>query len=106
MAKHGIRFKPEQIVSLLRQIEVITANGKTLEEACKALSITVQSYYRWRKMYGGMPLKGFPLVKADQAKKFKDLELENARLKKLVADLSLREVMLQEVIKDSLSAPH
>ncbi len=61
--------------------------------------LAVQSYYRWRKMYGGMPLKGFPLVKADQAKKFKDLELENARLKKLVADLSLREVMLQEVIK-------
>ena len=91
MAKHGVRFKPEQIVSLLRQIEVITANGKTLEEACKSLSITVQSYYRWRKMYGGM--------RSDQAKKFKDLEQENARLKKLVAELSLREVMLQEVIK-------
>jgi cell division protein FtsB len=91
MAKHGIRFKPEQIVSLLRQIEVLTANGKTLEEACKSLSITVQSYYRWRKMYGGMC--------SDQAKKFKDLEQENARLKRLVADLSLREVMLQEVIK-------
>jgi putative transposase len=91
MAKHGIRFKPEQIVSLLRQIEVLTANGKTLEEACKSLSITVQSYYRWRKMYGGM--------RSDQAKKFKDLEQENARLKKLVAELSLREVMLQEVIK-------
>lgn len=91
MAKHGIRFKPEQIVSLLRQIEVLSANGKTLEEACKSLSITVQSYYRWRKMYGGM--------RSDQAKKLKDLEQENARLKKLVADLSLREVMLQEVIK-------
>jgi putative transposase len=91
MAKHGVRFKPEQIVSLLRQIEVLTANGKTLDEACKSLSITVQSYYRWRKMYGGM--------RSDQAKKFKDLEQENARLKKLVADLSLREVMLQEVIK-------
>lgn len=91
MAKHGIRFKPEQIVSLLRQIEVLSANGKTLEEACKSLSITVRSYYRWRKMYGGM--------RSDQAKKLKDLEQENARLKKLVADLSLREVMLQEVIK-------
>lgn len=91
MAKHGIRFKPEQIVSLLRQVEVLTANGKTLDETCKSLSITVQSYYRWRKMYGGM--------RSDQAKKFKDLEQENARLKRLVADLSLREVMLQEVIK-------
>lgn len=98
MAKHGVRFKPEQIVSLLRQIEVLTANGKTLDEACKALAIAVQSSYRWRKMYGGM--------KADQAKKFKDLEQENAGLKKLVADLSLRKVMLQEVIKGSLSAPH
>ena len=91
MTKHGVRFKPEQIVSLLRQIEVLTANGKILEEACRSLSISVQSNYRWRKMYGGM--------KADQAKKFKELEAENARLKKLVADLSLREVMLKEVIK-------
>jgi hypothetical protein len=91
MAKHSICFKPEQIVSLLRQIEVLAANGKTLEEARKSVSITVQSYYRWRKMYGGM--------RSDQAKKFKDLKQENARLKKLVADLSLREAMLQEVIK-------
>ena len=91
MTKHGVRFKPEQIVFLLRQIEVLTANGKILEEACRSLSISVQSYYRWRKMYGGM--------KAYQAKKFKELEAENARLKKLVADLSLREVMLKEVIK-------
>jgi cell division protein FtsB len=91
MTKHGVRFKPEQIVFLLRQIEVLTANGKILEEACRSLSISVQSYYRWRKMYGGM--------KADQAKKFRELEAENARLKKLVADLSLREVMLKEVIK-------
>jgi len=91
MTKHGVRFKPEQIVFLLRQIEVLTANGKILEEACRSLSISVQSYYRWRKMYGGM--------KADQAKIFRELEAENARLKKLVADLSLREVMLKEVIK-------
>jgi len=81
MAKHGVRFKPEQIVSVLRQIEVLTANGKGLDEACKTLTITPQSYYRWRKMYGGM--------KSDQAKKFKELERENARLKKLVADLAL-----------------
>ena len=91
MAKHGVRFKPEQIVSVLRQIEVLTANGKVLDEACKTLTITPQSYYRWRKMYGGM--------KSDQAKKFKELEQENARLKKLVADLALREAMLQEVLK-------
>lgn len=65
---------------LLRQIEVLTANGKALDEACKSLWITVQSYYRWRKICDGM--------NADQAKKFKDLEVENNRLKKLVADLT------------------
>jgi len=65
----------------LRQIEVLTANGKTLDEACKPLSITAQSYYRWRKMYGGM--------KADQAKRFKDLGQENARLKRLVQAIAL-----------------
>ena len=90
MAK-GQRLKPEQIVTLLRQIDVLTTNGKTLAQACKEVGTVEQSYYRWRKMYGGM--------KVDQAKKYKDLELENTRLKKLVADLSLREVMLKEVIK-------
>ena len=90
MAK-GQRLKPEQIVTLLRQIDVLTTNGKTLAQACKELGTVEQSYYRWRKMYGGM--------KVDQAKKYKELEQENTRLKKLVADLSLREVMLKEVIK-------
>lgn len=87
----GKRLQPEQIITLLRQIDVLTANGKTLAQACKEVGAVEQSYYRWRKMYGGL--------RVDQAKKFKDLEVENARLKKLVADLSLREVMLQEVIK-------
>ena len=90
MAK-GQRLKPEQIVTLLRQIDVLTTNGKTLAQACKEVGTVEQSYYRWRKIYGGM--------KIDQARKYKDLELENTRLKKLVADLSLREVMLKEVIK-------
>lgn len=87
----GKRLQPEQIITLLRQIDVLTTNGKTLAQACKEVGTVEQSYYRWRKMYGGL--------RVDQAKKFKDLEVENARLKKLVADLSLREVMLQEVIK-------
>ena len=90
MAK-GQRLKPEQIVALLRQIDVLTTNGKTLAQACKEVGTVEQSYYRWRKIYGGM--------KVDQAKKYKELEQENTRLKKLVADLSLREVMLKEVIK-------
>ena len=76
---------------LLRQVEVLTTNGKTLAQACKEIGIGEQNYYRWRKMYGGMEI--------DQAKKYKELEQENVRLKKLVADLSLREVMLKEVIK-------
>jgi len=85
MAK-GQRLKPDQIVTLLRQIDVLTTNGKTLAQACKEVGAVEQSDYRWRKIYGGMSVKGFPSVKVDQAKKYKELEQENARLKKLVAD--------------------
>jgi transposase-like protein len=91
MAALGKRYKPEQIVNLLREIEVMMANGKTLLEACKQAGISDKSYYRWRKIYGGL--------KVDQARKFKEIEAENARLKKLVAELSLREAMLKEVVK-------
>ncbi len=76
------KYKPEQIVTLLRQIEVEIANGKTTPQACKEAQITAQSYYRWRKEYGGLKL--------DQAKRLKELERENAKLKRLVAELSLR----------------
>src|ERR1700738_4555508 len=81
--------KPEQIIAQLRQIEVSTAQGKSLAVACKDAGISEQSYYRWKKEYGGLKL--------DQAKKLKDLERENARLKKIVADLPLEEAMLKEV---------
>jgi hypothetical protein len=90
MAK-GLRLKPEQIVTSFRQIDILTTNGKTLAQACKELGTVEQRYYRWRKIYGDM--------KVDQAKKYKDLELQNTRFKILVADLSLRELMLNEVIK-------
>jgi putative transposase len=63
------RFKPEQIVNLLRQIEVAIANGKTTPQACRDAAITVQTYYRWRKEFGGLKL--------DQAKRLKELEKEN-----------------------------
>ena len=96
------RLKPEQIVTLLRQIDVLTAIGKTLAQACKDVGMVEQYDARWRKIYGGMPPKRFPLVKADQAKRYKNLEPENARLKKLVAISPLREVMLKEVIKGGL----
>jgi putative transposase len=87
----GQRLIPEQIVTLLLQIDVLSVNGKTLSQACKEAGTVEQSYYRWRKIYGGMQV--------DQAKSFKEIEEENVRLKKLVADLSLREVMLKDVIK-------
>ena len=68
------RYKPEQVVNLLRQIEVETANGKTTPQACRDAQITVQTYYRWRKEFGGLKL--------DQAKRLKELEKENSRLKR------------------------
>ena len=83
------KYKPEQIVNLLRQIEVAIANGKTTPQACRDAEITVQTYYRWRKEFGGLKL--------DQAKRLKELEKENSRLKRLVAELSLEKQVLREV---------
>ncbi len=83
------RYQPEQIVTLLRKIEVGIANGKTTPQACRGAQITEQTYYRWRKEYGGL--------KMDQAKRLKELEKENARLKRLVAELSLEKQVLQDV---------
>ena len=89
MARKG--FKPEQIIHMLREAVVRLAGGSTVGEVCRALGISEQSYYRWRKEYGGMQVS--------QAKKLKDLERENARLKKLVADQALDKAILEEVIK-------
>ena len=91
MASTGKRYKPETIVAILREIDVKTVNGIIMPEACKQAGISEQTYYRWRKIYGGL--------KVDQARKLKEIEAENSRLKKLVADLSLREAMLKEVVK-------
>src|ERR1700719_3805030 len=77
------RYKAEQIVTLLRRIEVGIANGKTTPQVCKEAEITVQTYYRWRKEYGGLKL--------DQAKRLKELEKENAKLKRVV---SFRQALL------------
>jgi putative transposase len=85
MKKH----KPEQIVALLRQIEVEIANGKNTPQACKESEITVQTYYRWRKEFGGLKL--------DQAKRMTELERENGKLKRLVAELSLEKQILKDV---------
>ena len=89
MAKRR-RYSPEQIITKLREAEVFLSQGQTIAQACKAIEISEQTYYRWRKEYGGMNIP--------QAKQFKELEKENARLKKLVADLSLDNAILKEVL--------
>ncbi len=88
------RFSAEQIVVLLRQIEMLMSQGKAAPVACREAGISQQSYYRWRKEYGGLEL--------DQAKRMKDLERENVRLKRLVADLSLEKQVLKDVASGNL----
>ena len=80
---------PEQIINRLREAEILLNQGATVSEACRKIEVTEQTYYRWRKEYGGMRI--------EQAKRLKDLEKENARLKKLVADISLDNAILKEV---------
>ena len=82
------RHTGEQIISKLREAEVLLAKGTKMLQVCRKLGITEQTYYRWRKEYGG--------VRTDQVKRLKDMEKENARLKKLVADLSLDNAILKE----------
>lgn len=82
------RYTSEQIIGKLREAEVLLSQGYKAVEVCRRLGISEQTYYRWRKEYGGM--------RVDQAKKLKELEKENARLKKLVADLSLDNAILKE----------
>ena len=90
----GQKTGAEQVVLKLRQIEVQTAQGKSLALACKAAEISEQSYYRWRKEYGGLQI--------DQARRMKDLERENTRLRRLVADLSLEKQVLADVASGNL----
>ena len=79
----------EKAIKTLRQVEVLQSQGSTIAEACREVSISEQTYYRWRKEYGRLSL--------EQAKRLKELEKENNRLKKLVADLSLDNAILKEV---------
>ncbi len=83
------RFSAEQIISKLREAEVELAKGNNVVLVVRKLGISEQTYYRWRKEYGGM--------KVEQARRLKELEAENARLKKLVADLSLDKEILKEI---------
>ena len=80
------RYAPEQIISKLREAEVLLSQGQTVAQASKQLGMSDQTYYRWRRELGGM--------RTSQVRKLKDLEKENARLKKLVADLSLDNAIL------------
>ena len=85
----GKRLGAEQIVAKLRQIEILIGQGKSTALACKDAGVSEQSYYRWRKEYGGLDI--------DLAKRMKELERENARLKRLVADLSLEKQVLSDI---------
>ena len=89
MARRRV-YTPEQIITMLREAEVYIGQGKTVKEASKLLEISEQTYYRWRREYGGMDIT--------QAKKLREIEKENSRLKKLVADLSLDNAILKEVL--------
>jgi putative transposase len=89
MAKKA--FKPEQIIGKLREAEVFLSQGLTVGEASRKLGVTEQTYYRWRKEYGGM--------RVEQAKRLKALEQENTRLKRLVADITLDNAILKEAAR-------
>ncbi len=84
----GKRYQPEEIISKLREAEVLLAGGVSVGEVARRLGVTTVTYYRWRKEYGGM--------KVDQAKRLKDLEKENVRLKRLLADTELDKAILKE----------
>lgn len=83
-------YKPEQIIGMLREAEVRLSQGATVGEICRGLGISEQSYYRWRKAYGGMEV--------NQAHRLKELERENVRLRKAVSDLTLDKLILNEAL--------
>ena len=87
----GKRDKPEEIVSKLRQVDVLQGQGMKIADAVRQIGITQQTYYRWRKEYGGM--------NRDQLKRLKELEKENARLRRAVSDLTLDKLILTEAAK-------
>lgn len=89
-------YTPEQIIKHLREAEILFGKGDSTGQVCKKIGVSEQTYYRWRKEYGGIRIK--------QAKRLKDLEKENARLKKLVAELNLDKAILQEALKGNYEA--
>ena len=92
------RYKPEEIVAKLRQVDVLTSQGQSAADAIRSIGVSEVTYYRWRQEFGGL--------KSDQVKRLKDLETENARLRRAVADLTLDKEMLQDVLRGNVwSAP-
>jgi putative transposase len=85
------RHKPEEIVAKLRQVDVLTSQGQSIAEAVRTIAVTETTYFRWRAEYGGM--------KSDQVKRFKELEVENARLRRAVSDLTLDKLILTEAAR-------
>ncbi len=85
------RHKPEEIVTKLRQVDVVTSQGMPIADAIRSIGVTEVTYYRWRNEYGGL--------KSDQVKRLKDLETENARLRKAISDLTLDKQILQEAAR-------
>jgi transposase-like protein len=85
------RHTTEEIVIKLREVDVLQSKGQSLAEACRQIGVSEQTYYNWRKEYGGLKL--------DQAKRFKQLEQENVRLKKVIADLSIDNAILKEAAR-------
>jgi transposase-like protein len=82
------RHKAEEIVTKLRQVDVLSAQGKSIAEAIRSIGVTEVTYYRWRNEYGGL--------KGDQVKRLKELEMENARLRRAISDLTLEKLILKE----------
>jgi transposase-like protein len=82
------KHKPEEIVAKLRQVDVLTSQGRSVAEAVRTIGVTEVTYYRWRQEYGGL--------KSDQVRRLKELETENARLRKAVSDLTLEKMILKE----------
>jgi transposase-like protein len=85
------RHSPDQIIRKLREADAMLSQGQSIAQVCQTLEVSEQTFHRWRNQYGGM--------KADEAKRLKELEIENARLKRIVANLELDKLIIQEVLK-------
>ena len=85
------KHKPEEIIGKLREVEIVLAHGASTAEACRRIGVSEQTYYRWRKEYGGL--------KTDQARRMKDLEKESQRLRRAISDLTLDKLILQEAAR-------